>query len=539
MRRQRFPFEKERPTYVGPPIPRLPYSEDLREGDLALQNKMADNILRLIFSKDHLSSARGVPEVTSNISISKESMAAFEEAAFNNETLKSNYSGQQKNLENFLKRRSGKEIMEQLRERYLCVPIDEAELRKIIINKFESRKRIKKDLHTQTEFTCDTVAVMIYNGICYIAANYKNREREQFVYGLQATHIELIQAVLAENNHAFYKTFGISKVLMITPVWDIGLSQAENNAKNAEPHAEMQCVAGLLKGNDAKNIQEMYEKNGLNKKIILGVSKSCCKKCRKKLKKCSISIPSRYGEHEIYLLTKLPNKENLKNKYKRTYIFIKKDSESLKLYYVNQNGELNPLTVQEEEFNQILFPGEINTSKSISKSNPALTKELWNIIEKNPGHIQLRKSNDEPKNWQDPSEIKVKFTNILVTGRRNSFEMFPEPKYKLYLVSTFNREECEEIQGDAVILTNKNTAYFVSNSIIMMLDDKPIVVNNINGQNIGLRPDGCKPQQYLASQENISKIVKECLSKRIQKLSGMSEIGSTNNSSTLTLNAST
>ncbi|MBS0350438.1 MAG: hypothetical protein JSR33_04475 [Proteobacteria bacterium] len=515
MQRQRFQFKKSQPTYEGPAIPsmvpRLTYSEDLREGDLEFQNKIADNILRAIFSSDHLSSARGSAEPSSGVDT-----VEFEKAAFNDETLNNNYNGNKKKLERFLNKKDGKGKISELRK-YLKSEMTEETLKKIIICKFESETRIKNDLEIQSEFSCDTVAIMICNRICYIAANYKNREAEQFVYGLQPAHIQLIQAILSENNHEFYKIFDIESTYMITPTWEPGVSREENNTRNAAPHAEMQCLAALCQKNPSQSTPETLKKISSPEKVILGVSKSCCKKCKEKLKQCSITIPDRFGEHEVYLLKKLPGEESLKSQYKRTYIFVKPESEPVQLYYISYNGDCNKLSVQDEEFKKIIIPEGIDLSKPLSETQSTVAKELWTLIKKNPGHVQLRKSKDDPSNWQDPAEIKVKLTSIPSTLRRHSFELMPPPKepyYSLYLVSKFNLEECGQIKKHAIILTNEDTAFFVNNGKIVMSDDKPQFVKNINRQGIEIRKEGAILDEYLSSLEKRTQIVKECLAKK-------------------------
>ncbi len=56
--------------------------------------------------------------------------------------------------------------------------------------------------------------------------------------------------------------------------------------------------------------------------------------------------------------------------------------------------------------------------------------------------------------------------------------------YDLYLISTFDADKCNEIKGNAVILTNENTAYFIIDGNLVIKDDKPQVVEDINRQDI-------------------------------------------------------
>lgn len=54
----------------------------------------------------------------------------------------------------------------------------------------------------------------------------------------------------------------------------------------------------------------------------------------------------------------------------------------------------------------------------------------------------------------------------------------------LYLIDKFNIEQVNEIKGNAIILTNKNTVYFVINGKIAMREGKPHVVEGIKRQGV-------------------------------------------------------
>ena len=86
------------------------------------------------------------------------------------------------------------------------------------------------------------------------------------------------------------------------------------------------------------------------------------------------------------------------------------------------------------------------------------------------------------------------------------------PGCDLYLISEFNIKKCEEIKGDAVILTNNNTAYFFLNGKIAMEDDKPQVVQGINRQNIALS-QSIEPISYKGLEWKKWRIFKESIQK--------------------------
>jgi serine/threonine protein kinase len=87
------------------------------------------------------------------------------------------------------------------------------------------------------------------------------------------------------------------------------------------------------------------------------------------------------------------------------------------------------------------------------------------------------------------------------------------PKCDLYLMSEFDIRQCEqEIKGNAVILTNQNTAYFIINDKIIMDDLKPQIVQAINRQKIP-PCSSIKPKKYTLREKKKEKIINESVSK--------------------------
>ena len=86
--------------------------------------------------------------------------------------------------------------------------------------------------------------------------------------------------------------------------------------------------------------------------------------------------------------------------------------------------------------------------------------------------------------------------------------------HDLYLMSEFDIEQCKEIKGNAVILTDKNTAYFIIDGKIIIKDGKPQAVEGINRQGIKFS-DSIGPTKYTDSeQEKEKKVIIESTLKR-------------------------
>ena len=84
--------------------------------------------------------------------------------------------------------------------------------------------------------------------------------------------------------------------------------------------------------------------------------------------------------------------------------------------------------------------------------------------------------------------------------------------YDLYLMSKFDIDQCKEIKGNAVILTNENTAYFIIEGKIVEKNEKPYTVKSINCQGIS-SSDSTKPKKYTGSKQVKEKIIKESILK--------------------------
>ena len=115
----------------------------------------------------------------------------------------------------------------------------------------------------------------------------------------------------------------------------------------------------------------------------------------------------------------------------------------------------------------------------------------------------------ENKENKEDKENKKKYT--ITSGEPFECQLFedrPEEGYDLYLISKFNIEQCKEIKGNAVILTDENTAYFIIEDKIVMRDEKPQAVENINRQKIE-SSDSIGPTEYTVSKKKKEKVIKE------------------------------
>jgi hypothetical protein len=71
------------------------------------------------------------------------------------------------------------------------------------------------------------------------------------------------------------------------------------------------------------------------------------------------------------------------------------------------------------------------------------------------------------------------------------------PLCGLHSMPEFDIKECKEIKGNAVILTDDHTAYFILNDKIVMQDGKPRMVEGINRQNIAWNDSESKKWQII------------------------------------------
>lgn len=112
----------------------------------------------------------------------------------------------------------------------------------------------------------------------------------------------------------------------------------------------------------------------------------------------------------------------------------------------------------------------------------------------------------------DVGKIAKGITNMLALEQYEKFHtrhLIVEVKgYDLYLMSKFDIDQCKEIKGNAVILTNENIAYFMIEDKIVIKNEKPHAVESINRQGIS-SSDSTKPTKYTGSEQVKEKIIKE------------------------------
>ena len=118
--------------------------------------------------------------------------------------------------------------------------------------------------------------------------------------------------------------------------------------------------------------------------------------------------------------------------------------------------------------------------------------------------LQTKISPNENK-YEDNEEIKspsIEIGHFFLEG------ISIKKEYDLYLMPKFNIDQCEEIKGNAVILTDENTAYFIIEDKIVIKNEEPQVVASINRQKIR-DSDSTKPKKYTDSERKKEKIIKE------------------------------
>lgn len=89
-------------------------------------------------------------------------------------------------------------------------------------------------------------------------------------------------------------------------------------------------------------------------------------------------------------------------------------------------------------------------------------------------------------------------TDAKKSKSEKSIEQSSVIRYELYLSTEFDVNQWEEIKGNAVILTNKNTAYFVIDNKLVTKDEKPQIVEAVSRQGIPLC-SSIKPVKYTNS----------------------------------------
>ena len=80
----------------------------------------------------------------------------------------------------------------------------------------------------------------------------------------------------------------------------------------------------------------------------------------------------------------------------------------------------------------------------------------------------------------------------------------------LYLMSEFDMEQCREIKGNAVILTNRNTAYFIFEDKLLLKENEPQMVEDIDRRRIA-RSESIRPEKYTALLYKRIQIINEAL----------------------------
>lgn len=95
-------------------------------------------------------------------------------------------------------------------------------------------------------------------------------------------------------------------------------------------------------------------------------------------------------QHNLYLISELPNSKQLKSRYINTYLFIKK--RPTLLYYITHKGESVTLNVDQKQFNEIDTSSLTDESKSLQLlgvPKESLNK-LFDIIMSNKTHIHVK-----------------------------------------------------------------------------------------------------------------------------------------------------
>ncbi len=116
----------------------------------------------------------------------------------------------------------------------------------------------------------------------------------------------------------------------------------------------------------------------------------------------------------------------------------------------------------------------------------------------------------EPEEFSFEDHVMPRLTDYI----KETIEKDISKEHDLYLMSNFDIEKCKEIKGNAVILTDKNTAYFIIDGKIITKDEKPLAVEDINRQ--GIKFSGSiGPTKYTDSeQEKEKKVIVESTLKR-------------------------
>lgn len=113
---------------------------------------------------------------------------------------------------------------------------------------------------------------------------------------------------------------------------------------------------------------------------------------------------------------------------------------------------------------------------SDEKEQQKLTRKLM------PGFAIVERRDLMTKAMQEDQDAMTAMLDyVKVTQRVKQVE-----GYQLFLTAAFNPKQDQAVTGNAVILTNDNTAYFIKNGNISVNKDEPHFANEINRRNIAM-----------------------------------------------------
>lgn len=114
--------------------------------------------------------------------------------------------------------------------------------------------------------------------------------------------------------------------------------------------------------------------------------------------------------------------------------------------------------------------------------------------------------------WREEKITQYKEEERLVTS--DAYDVMccvdPNINFDFYVMPAFDSEVCKEIKGNAVILTDINTVYFVMSDKVVLKDEKPVAVEAVNRQNVPVSTSDL-PIKVTSPREAINKIIGESL----------------------------
>ncbi len=313
--------EEHQFSNTGIELPAVTIFQILPSDSLKSENILASTIHHMNFSKNHESLSKGSPDDLPQ-GLSEPLLKEFlkDLMNFKNPTEKSQAFITPETIKKHIlkkitafhgKRLVDKISLEESRE-YLTKKAHKC------INPTDSPEEYSK------EVDCDTVAVMLCNSTCYIAANVK--VRASVGKNLKYKSIGLTEEIAAQMAH-FADCFftdseerrcgtsiqSISKIIILqaqlkdTVVVSDTLTEQQ---KSAKCHAEMQCMAKL----------EQLEGLPKDSTIELGVSGACCAKCIEELTKMqksyttlvfpNLTLNPPDSKHRAFMSTDQPKTKN-------------------------------------------------------------------------------------------------------------------------------------------------------------------------------------------------------------------------------------